>query len=154
MWDNLGRIWALRGWGMRGIRVALAQINSTVGDLDGNAEKIIHYVDLAREAGADLVAFPELAVTGYPPEDLLLKPSFIRDNLAALERIVAASQGYHRRGRLRGRRRRHLQRRGRHPRRRAGLRLPQGVPAQLRGLRRGALLPAGGGAAGLPALAA
>jgi NAD+ synthase (glutamine-hydrolysing) len=76
---------------MNTIRVALAQINPTVGDLAGNADLVIKYVDLARDAGADLVAFPELALTGYPPEDLLLKSHFVRDNLAVLDRIVAAS---------------------------------------------------------------
>jgi NAD+ synthase (glutamine-hydrolysing) len=64
------------------MRVALAQINSTVGDLDGNTRKILEWIERAREAGADLVAFPELAVTGYPPEDLLLKPDFLRANQA------------------------------------------------------------------------
>src|SRR5512133_2416384 len=78
---------------MRTLRVALAQMNSTVGDLDGNTARIIGYVEQARDAGADLVAFPELAVTGYPPEDLLLKPSFLKDNLAALQKIVSCSKG-------------------------------------------------------------
>lgn len=72
---------------MRTLRLALAQINPTVGDLDGNTEKIIAYTRLAAGAGADVVAFPELAVTGYPPEDLLLKPQFITDNLHALQVI-------------------------------------------------------------------
>ena len=78
---------------MLSLRVALAQINSTVGDLEGNTAKILHYVGRAREAGADLVAFPELAVTGYPPEDLLLKPSFLKANLVSLEKIVVGSRG-------------------------------------------------------------
>jgi NAD+ synthase (glutamine-hydrolysing) len=73
------------------IRVALAQINPTVGDLEGNASLIIKYMDRARAAGADLVAVPELAIPGYPPEDLLLKPQFIKDNRRALERVIAAS---------------------------------------------------------------
>ena len=77
----------------RTFRLALAQINSTVGDIPGNASKIIDYLEQAREVQADLVAFPELAITGYPPEDLLFKPSFLRDNVAAMERVVAASQG-------------------------------------------------------------
>jgi NAD+ synthase (glutamine-hydrolysing) len=77
----------------RVLRIALAQLNNTVGDLDGNTRKIVEWIERAREAGADLVAFPELALTGYPPEDLLLKPSFIRDNLLHLERVVAASRG-------------------------------------------------------------
>jgi NAD+ synthase (glutamine-hydrolysing) len=77
---------------MNTIRVALAQINPTVGDLAGNADLIIDYIARARKAGADLVAFPELALTGYPPEDLLLKSHFVRDNLAVLDRIIAASK--------------------------------------------------------------
>ena len=77
----------------RVLRVALAQLNPTVGDLEGNTRKIVDWIDRAREAGADLVAFPELVLTGYPPEDLLLKPSFIRDNLRHLEQVVAASKG-------------------------------------------------------------
>ena len=60
------------------MRLALAQINTTVGDLDGNRERILARLDEARDAGADLVLFPELAITGYPPEDLLLRPSFVR----------------------------------------------------------------------------
>lgn len=71
----------------------LAQINPTVGDLSGNVKKIISCVRRAGKLKADVVAFPELAVTGYPPEDLLLKPQFIQDNLDALEKITAATQG-------------------------------------------------------------
>ncbi len=78
---------------MLSLRVALAQINSTVGDLEGNTAKILHYIDMAREARADLVAFPELAVTGYPPEDLVLKPQFIKDNLDCVQRIAAQARG-------------------------------------------------------------
>ena len=74
-------------------RIALAQINSTVGDLAGNEAKIAVGIARAREAGADLVAFPELAVTGYPPEDLLLKPSFVAANLEAIERIAGLTEG-------------------------------------------------------------
>ena len=77
----------------RTFRLALAQINPTVGDITGNTAKIIEYTDRARQAGADLVAFPELAITGYPPEDLLFKPSFLNDNLAAMEEVAAASRG-------------------------------------------------------------
>jgi NAD+ synthase (glutamine-hydrolysing) len=76
---------------VRKFRLALAQINSTVGDIPGNTAKIIEYMERAREARADLVAFPELAVTGYPPEDLLFKTSFLDANVEAMERIVAAS---------------------------------------------------------------
>ena len=77
----------------RMFRLALAQMNPTVGDIKGNTAKIMQYLEQARESQADLVAFPELAITGYPPEDLLFKTSFLRDNVAAMERVVAASQG-------------------------------------------------------------
>jgi NAD+ synthase (glutamine-hydrolysing) len=70
------------------LRVALAQLNPTVGDLDGNVVKILHTYDLAESAGCDIVAFPELSVTGYPPEDLVLKPGFVADTEAALARIA------------------------------------------------------------------
>ena len=73
-------------------RLALAQINTTVGDIPGNTALILEYLERAREAGADLVAFPEMATTGYPPEDLLFKTSFIRDNMAARDKIIAASK--------------------------------------------------------------
>jgi NAD+ synthase (glutamine-hydrolysing) len=76
---------------MAPLRVALAQINPVVGDLGGNAERIIDAIAVAEEAGADLAVFPELAVTGYPPEDLLLKPGFVADNLAALAKVAAAT---------------------------------------------------------------
>lgn len=66
----------------------MAQMNATVGDLDGNAERIVTSIREARSLGADLVAFPELALPGYPPEDLLLKPQFIRDNHDYLLRIA------------------------------------------------------------------
>jgi len=78
---------------MRTLRLAMAQINSTVGDLEANARRICAAVDQAREAGADLVAFPEMALPGYPVEDLLLKPQFIDDNLAWLKRIAAHCRG-------------------------------------------------------------
>lgn len=69
------------------LRIALAQINCTVGDLPGNRSKIIEYTHKARSLEADIVAFPELAITGYPPEDLLLKPKFIQDNLSSLKEV-------------------------------------------------------------------
>ncbi|MCH8813531.1 MAG: NAD+ synthase [Chloroflexi bacterium] len=75
------------------LRVGLAQINLIVGDLDGNVEKILVYVARARDLGVDVVSFPELAVTGYPPEDLLLRPAFIDANLRALDAIVDGSHG-------------------------------------------------------------
>lgn len=74
-------------------RICLAQINAVVGDLEGNAERIIRAIRGAEELGADLVALPELAVTGYPPEDLVLRRSFVRDNLEALDGIRRATAG-------------------------------------------------------------
>ena len=78
---------------MRTLRVGLAQINTTVGDLDGNAAKALEYVDRARELGVDIVSFPELTVTGYPPEDMLLRPSFVKDSREALETVVKGCRG-------------------------------------------------------------
>ena len=75
------------------MRLALAQINTVVGDLSGNHDRIAARIDEAREAAADLVLFPELALTGYPPEDLLLRPGFIRSARAALEEVAAAAHG-------------------------------------------------------------
>ncbi len=75
------------------MRIALAQVNPTVGDLAGNAQLVIEGIERGREAQADIVCFPELVITGYPPEDLLLKPSFVRDNLAQLELIAQATKG-------------------------------------------------------------
>src|SRR5881296_76718 len=74
------------------LRLAMAQINVVVGDVEGNAQKIIEWLDRARDADADIVTFPELALTGYPPEDLLLKPQFIDANLAALDRIISRTR--------------------------------------------------------------
>ena len=124
------------------MRVALAQINPTVGDIAGNETKVRERLARAREAGAQLVLVPELAITGYPPEDLLLKEHFLADARAAVERIAAdvhgivALVGFPERaddaynaaavladGRIAGH-------------------LSQGQPAQLRRLRRAALLPA------------
>lgn len=70
------------------IRIAIAQMDCTVGDLEGNSRKIIGLIRRSRSLGADIVAFPELAVTGYPPEDLLLKPKFVSDNIDALSKIA------------------------------------------------------------------
>jgi len=75
------------------MRIALAQMNPVVGDLDGNRERILAWLGDARDAGADLVLFPELAVTGYPPEDLLLRPGFLRAARASLDAIAAATEG-------------------------------------------------------------
>ena len=77
----------------RTFRLALAQLNLTVGDLSGNTSRMVEYLRRARECGADLVAFPELATTGYPPEDLLFKKSFIDGNLLAMEDVIAESRG-------------------------------------------------------------
>ena len=74
---------------MARLRIALAQINPTVGDLDGNVALIKAAYDEAEAAGCDIVAFPELAITGYPPEDLVLKPGFVADNKHALASIAA-----------------------------------------------------------------
>ncbi len=70
------------------MRLGMAQINSTVGDLSGNTKKILRYIDEAKALGVDLLTFPELAITGYPPEDLLLKPQFIKQNQECLKEIV------------------------------------------------------------------
>jgi NAD+ synthase (glutamine-hydrolysing) len=73
------------------IRVGIAQINSTVGDLSGNTKKIMQSIDQAKSLGVDLLTFPELAITGYPPEDLLLKPQFIKQNKESLNKIIEHS---------------------------------------------------------------
>jgi NAD+ synthase (glutamine-hydrolysing) len=71
------------------VRVAACQINTVVGDLDGNLAAILAGLEEAEAAGCDIAAFPELALTGYPPEDLVLKPGFISHNLEALEKLAA-----------------------------------------------------------------
>jgi len=73
---------------MRNLRIALAQINPVVGDLDYNFKKIVDGIKKAEEVKADLVCFPELALSGYPPEDLLLKPQFVEDNLKILNKVA------------------------------------------------------------------
>jgi NAD+ synthase (glutamine-hydrolysing) len=75
------------------VRLALAQINTVVGDLDGNRDRIVAGIAEAREAGADLVLLPELAVTGYPPEDLLLRPGFLRAAARTLEEVASSTGG-------------------------------------------------------------
>src|SRR5437762_10691046 len=75
------------------LRLAMAQINVVVGDIEGNAKKIAEWTDRAIELQADVVAFPELALTGYPPEDLLLKSQFIDANMAAIRALVARTHG-------------------------------------------------------------
>ncbi len=78
---------------MRRLRIALGQINPTVGDLEGNVRRIVDGLDRARALGATLVAFPELAIPGYPPEDLVFKPAFIEANLRALDEVMPATRG-------------------------------------------------------------
>ena len=73
------------------LRVALGQINTRVGDLDGNVARIVETLRAAEDAGSDLVVLPELAICGYPPEDLLLRPGFVADIGAALEKVAAAT---------------------------------------------------------------
>ena len=75
------------------VRVALGQLNTTVGDLDGNVARMAEWTARAAEQGADLICFPELAITGYPPEDLVLRPRFVDDNLAALDALAVATAG-------------------------------------------------------------
>jgi NAD+ synthase (glutamine-hydrolysing) len=74
------------------LRIALAQIDTTVGDIAGNVAKVQEHIARARHQGAELVVFPELAVTGYPPEDLLLKEHFLSDARAAVERLAAETK--------------------------------------------------------------
>ena len=76
------------------LRVALAQINVTVGDLEGNTQKILTAMREASQAGAHIACMPELALAGYPPEDLLLKPGFVDANLRALQKLIEASRAF------------------------------------------------------------
>ena len=78
---------------MRHVRIAMAQINTTVGDLEGNATKIIQAIQRAKEEQADIVTLPELSITGYPPQDLLLKPQFLHDNRTTLDWIIGQTEG-------------------------------------------------------------
>src|SRR3954468_15336738 len=75
------------------MRIALAQINPTVGDIALNAEKIVRFTEDAKRQGAQLVVFPELSVTGYPPKDLLLKHQFVDDNLRGVQTIASRVSG-------------------------------------------------------------
>src|SRR3979490_1726669 len=75
------------------VKIALGQINPTVGDFSGNAAKIIQFALQARSAGAGLILFPELAVSGYPPHDLVERPSFVTRNRETVERIAAETRG-------------------------------------------------------------
>lgn len=74
------------------VRIALCQIDAVVGDIEGNVDRVLSALEVAEDAGADIAAFPELVLTGYPPEDLLLKPSFVAASARALERVAAASR--------------------------------------------------------------
>ncbi|MFC1847279.1 NAD+ synthase [Chloroflexota bacterium] len=78
---------------MQQLRIGMAQLNMTVGDFRGNTHKILEAVAESRAQGVDLLTFPELAICGYPPEDLLFKPQFITENIRSLEKIVSASAG-------------------------------------------------------------
>ena len=75
------------------LRLALAQVNATVGDISGNVRKVLSACGRAREAGANLVVFPEMVLPGYPPEDLLLRASFVEENLAAWREVAGNSRG-------------------------------------------------------------
>ncbi|MGD9117999.1 MAG: NAD+ synthase [Dehalococcoidia bacterium] len=77
----------------RRLRIAMAQLNTTVGDFEGNLRKMLGALKRAKALGADLLTFPELAVCGYPPEDLLFKPHFIAENQRYLKKLVGASAG-------------------------------------------------------------
>ena len=123
------------------LRLALAQIDTRVGDLEGNVAKIAERIAAARDAGAELVLFPELAVTGYPPEDLLLKEHFLQAATEAVSDLAREAEGIVVAGRLPGAQRRRLQRPGGARRGRAAGGLPQVGAAELRRLRRAALLP-------------
>lgn len=78
--------------GSNKIRIVLAQINPIVGDLLGNVRKIVSCIKKANTLKAEIIVFPELAITGYPPEDLLLKPQFVKDNIDAMDKVRAASK--------------------------------------------------------------
>ena len=77
----------------RTLSLCLAQINVTVGALEDNTRRIINAIDRARAANTDVIIFPELVLTGYPPEDLLLRPAFIRKAQVCLQEITASTQG-------------------------------------------------------------
>ena len=152
---------------MTKLRIALAQVNATVGDLDGNAELIVEWTRRAAERGARVVVFPEMMLTGYPVEDLALRASFVEASIATLHAVAArlAAEGLGGIAVVTG----YLDRRtdlaartglpagapqdaaallyggrGRHH-------LGQAPPAELRGVRRVPLLRAGRHAAGVPA---
>jgi NAD+ synthase (glutamine-hydrolysing) len=74
------------------LRVALAQLNPTVGNIDANLASLLDAYERADAAGCDVIAFPELSITGYPPEDLVMKPGFVADNEAALGKLAARTR--------------------------------------------------------------
>ncbi|HEV3266731.1 MAG TPA: NAD+ synthase [Acidimicrobiales bacterium] len=76
---------------MTRLRLAACQINTVVGDLEGNAERVLAALATAEASGADLAVFPELTITGYPPEDLLSRPAFVAENLAVFERLAGST---------------------------------------------------------------
>src|SRR5262245_21318874 len=78
---------------MRELRLGLAQVNATVGDLDGNFQKILEYLERARALGVEVLVFPEMVITGYPPEDLLLKPSFIDTAIQCTRDLMPHTRG-------------------------------------------------------------
>ena len=78
--------------GMECLRIAGAQINLTVGDLEGNKDRILDAMGWAEGVGADILLLPELAITGYPPEDLVLRPEFVRRNREVLDELAARSE--------------------------------------------------------------
>jgi NAD+ synthase (glutamine-hydrolysing) len=82
-----------KGKNMRKLRIGMSQINTTVGDFAGNTRKILEAIAAARPLGVDLIIFPELAICGYPPEDLLFKPQFIEENLKSLEKVIKQTSG-------------------------------------------------------------
>ena len=72
----------------------MAQINATVGALQGNTSKILKLIENARDVGVDVIAFPELAITGYPPEDLLFKADFLQANHQQMQQVIAQRAGF------------------------------------------------------------
>ena len=78
---------------VRVLRLVMAQINTTVGDIEGNTKKILDSIKEAKSVHADVISFPELAITGYPPEDLLFQKSFLELNYSNMNKIVDQSEG-------------------------------------------------------------